>query len=627
MSYRNHRSAGFGGLTLAALGIVYGDIGTSPLYVLKTVFDPTAGLKLDPGNLIGVLSLIFWSLMVVVSLKYVILIMRADNHGEGGIMALLALAVSSVADRPRLRHVLLMLGVFGAALFYGDGVITPAISVLSAVEGVELVTPLLKPYVVQITLVILVALFVVQRRGTAGIGKVFGPVMLVWFGVLALIGAINLAHAPQVLSALNPLAGLEFCLHHRWGAFVALGSVVLAVTGAEALYADMGHFGVAPVRVSWIVMVLPSLMLNYLGQGALLLTNPKALENPFFLMFPHWALAPMVLLATFATVIASQAVISGAYSMTKQAVQLGFLPRLTIQHTSVDEVGQIYVPAVNQALLIAVIAAVMGFKSSTALGSAYGIAVTGTMLITTLLTFFVIRFSWKLPWWICISSTVFFVVIDATFFSANVLKFVDGGWFPLLIGALIFIGMVTWAKGRQLLSTSLRADAIELKPFLKSVLSEPSMMRAPGTAIFMNGEADLTPTALLHNLKHNNVLHMTNLFVTVHTQEVPWVPFAQRAHAEPLCKGCWAVTLKFGFKNDVDVPAALELLQARGIELDPMTTSYFLSRSTVVPTLGGGMAQWREKMFASMHRNAASAADFLNLPPNRVVELGTKVQI
>ena len=626
MGSRNRHSAGFAGLTIAALGIVYGDIGTSPLYVLKTVFDPTNGLPLNQANLIGVLSLIFWALMIVVSLKYVILIMRADNHGEGGIMALLALAASSVTNRPRLRHVLLMLGVFGAALFYGDGVITPAISVLSAVEGLELVTPQLKPFVVQITLVILIALFLAQKHGTAGIGKVFGPVMVIWFAVLAVAGVANLLKAPQVLAALNPLAGVSFCLHHGWLAFVALGSVVLAVTGAEALYADMGHFGAGPVRMSWVVMVLPALSLNYLGQGALLLTNPKALENPFFLMFPNWALVPMVILATFATVIASQAVISGAYSMTKQAIQLGFLPRLSILHTSVREVGQIYVPAVNTALLIAVIAAVVGFRSSTALGSAYGIAVTGTMMITTMLTFFVIRYSWNLPWWICAASTAFFILIDATFFSANLLKIVDGGWFPLLVGGLIFAGMVTWAKGRQLLSASLRADAIELKPFLKSVLADPPM-RAPGTAIFMNGEADLTPTALLHNLKHNNVLHESNLFVTVHTQEVPWVPFAERARATPLCKGCWAVTLNFGFKNDVDVPAALELLQGHGIEIEPMTTSYFLSRATVVPTLGAGMAPWREKMFASMHRNAASAADFLNLPPNRVVELGTKVQI
>jgi KUP system potassium uptake protein len=626
VSQDKRSSSGLAGLSLAALGVVYGDIGTSPLYVLKTVFDPANGLKLDHANLLGVLSLIFWSLMLVVSLKYVILIMRADNHGEGGIMALLALAATSVADRPRLRHVLLMCGVFGAALFYGDGVITPAISVLSAVEGVELITPVLKPYVVEITLVILVILFVLQKRGTSGIGAVFGPVMVVWFAVLAVTGIANTAQAPGVLVALDPFVGIAFCVRHGLLAFVTLGSVVLAVTGAEALYADMGHFGARPVRLSWIALVLPALTLNYFGQGALLLTNPKALDNPFFLMFPTWALMPMVALATLATVIASQAVISGAFSMTKQAVQLGFMPRMAILHTSVRDVGQIYVPAVNAALLVAVIAAVVGFRSSTALGSAYGIAVTGTMMITTVLTFFVLRYSWHYPWWLCAGATAFFIAIDATFFSANLLKIVDGGWFPLAIGALIFIGMVTWERGRQLLSESLRADAIELKPFMKSVLADPPT-RVPGTAVFLNGEADLAPPALLHNLKHNYVLHETNLFVTVHTLEVPWVPFAQRARAEPLCKGCWTATLNFGFKNDIDVPAALELLRGRGIELDPMTTSYFLSRNTVVPTLGGGMAPWREKMFASLHRNAASAADFLNLPPNRVVELGTKVQI
>ena len=626
MSHKKSSSSSLAALSLAALGVVYGDIGTSPLYVLKTVFDPVNGLALDHANLLGVLSLIFWSLMIVVSLKYVLLIMRADNHGEGGIMALLALAATSVADRPRLRHALMMCGVFGAALFYGDGVITPAISVLSAVEGVELIAPLLKPYIVQITLVILVVLFMLQKRGTAGIGAVFGPVMVLWFVVLGVVGVVNLTRAPEVLVAFSPLIGMEFCLHHGWLAFVALGSVVLCVTGGEALYADMGHFGARPVRLSWVVMVLPALTLNYFGQGALLLSSPKALENPFFLMFPNWALMPMVALATMATVIASQAVISGAFSMTKQAVQLGFMPRMAILHTSVRDVGQIYVPAVNTALLIAVIAAVVGFRSSTALGAAYGIAVTGTMMITTVLTFFVIRYSWHYPWWLCFSATAFFVLIDATFFSANLLKIVDGGWFPLAIGALIFIGMVTWAKGRELLSVSLRADAIELKPFMKSVLADPPM-RAPGTAVFLNGEADLTPTALLHNLKHNYVLHETNLFVTVHTLEVPWVPFAERARATPLCKGAWVVTLNFGFKNDLDVPSALELLQGHGFDVDPMTTSYFLSRNTVVPTLGGGMAPWREKFFASMHRNAASAADFLNLPPNRVVELGTKVQI
>ena len=613
-------------LTLGALGVVYGDIGTSPLYVMKTVFDKANGLTLNPENLIGIVSLIFWSMMVVVTLKYVTLIMRADNHGEGGIMALLALAASSVVDKPKLRHVLLMSGVFGAALFYGDGVITPAISVLSAVEGLELAVPSLTPYVVQITLVVLVVLFMLQKRGTAGIGAVFGPIMVVWFVVLAGSGLIHLLEAPAILAALNPLAGLGFALQHRWLAFVALGSVVLALTGAEALYADMGHFGRKPIQLAWFALVLPALALNYFGQGALLLAHPGALENPFFRMFPQWALVPMVLLATIATVIASQAVISGAFSMTKQAIQLGFLPRMRVTHTSAQEVGQIYVPAVNTALLIAVIAAVVGFRSSTALGAAYGIAVTGTMMITTFLTFYVLRYAWKFSLWPALLATGFFFLIDLTFFCANLLKIVDGGWFPLAIGAIAFIGMVTWARGRELLSQSLRADAIKLKPFLKSVLTDPPM-RVPGTAVFMNGEADLTPTALLHNLKHNNVLHETNLFVTVNTLDVPWVPFNERASASMLCKGCWAVTLNFGFKNEQDVPAALRLVQGRGIELDPMRTSYFLSRSTIVPTLGGGMAPWREKLFANMHRNAASAADFLNLPPNRVVELGTKVQI
>ena len=613
-------------LTLGALGIVYGDIGTSPLYVMKTVFDPANGLALNQANLIGIVSLIFWSLMVVVTLKYVTLIMRADNHGEGGIMALLALASSSVADKPKLRHTLLMIGVFGAALFYGDGVITPAISVLSAVEGLELAVPSLTPYVVQITLVVLVGLFMLQKHGTAGIGMVFGPVMVIWFVVLGGSGIVHLVQAPAILAALNPIAGFEFALRHGWLAFVALGSVVLALTGAEALYADMGHFGAGPVRLSWFALVLPALALNYFGQGALLLAHPGALENPFFRMFPQWALVPMVLLATAATVIASQAVISGAFSMTKQAIQLGFLPRFRIMHTSAKEIGQIYVPSVNTALLIAVIAAVVGFRTSTALGAAYGIAVTGTMMITTFLTFYVLRYAWKFSLLPTLLATGFFFLIDLTFFSANLLKIVDGGWFPLVIGAIIFVGMVTWARGRELLSSSLRADAIELKPFLKSILADPPM-RAPGTAVFMNGETDLTPTALLHNLKHNNVLHETNLFVTVNTLDVPWVPFAERARAALLCKGCWSVTLQFGFKNDVDVPAALALLQVQGIDLDPMTTSYFLSRATVVPTLGGGMAPWREKLFANMHRNAASVADFMNLPPNRVVELGTKVQI
>ena len=620
------RTSRYGALTLGALGVVYGDIGTSPLYVMQTVFDSANGLPLNPANVIGIISLIFWSLMVVVTLKYVTLIMRADNHGEGGIMALLALAASSVTDKPKLRRALLIAGVFGAALFYGDGVITPAISVLSAVEGLKLATPSLTPYVVQITLAVLIVLFILQKRGTAGIGAIFGPVMVLWFIALAGSGLVHLMEAPEILAALNPLAGLEFVLQHRWLAFVALGSVVLALTGAEALYADMGHFGAGPVRLSWFALVLPALALNYFGQGALLLAHPGAVENPFFRMFPQWALVPMVLLATVAAVIASQAVISGAFSMTKQAIQLGFLPRMRITHTSTDEVGQIYVPAVNTALLIAVVAAVIGFGSSTALGAAYGIAVTGTMMITTFLTFYVLRYAWKVNLLPSLLATGIFFLIDLTFFCANLLKIVDGGWFPLALGALVFVGMLTWARGRELLTAGLRADAIELKSFLASVLADPPV-RAPGTAVFMNAESDLTPTALLHNLKHNKVLHECNLFVTVHTHEVPSIPIAERASAHSLCAGGWVVTLNFGFKDDVDVPAALKQLQGQGIDLDPMRTSYFLSRATVVPTLRGGMARWREKLYANMHRNAGSAADFLNLPPNRVVELGTKVQL
>jgi KUP system potassium uptake protein len=621
-----HASSSASALALGALGVVYGDIGTSPLYVMKTVFDPANGLALNAVNIIGIVSLIFWSLMVVVSLKYVTLIMRADNHGEGGIMALLALAAHSVADRPKLRHLLLISGVFGAALFYGDGVITPAISVLSAVEGLELAVPDLTPYVVQITLAVLVVLFLVQKRGTAGIGAVFGPVMVAWFLVLAVVGAVHVIKAPIILSALNPFSALEFALRHERLAFVALGSVVLALTGAEALYADMGHFGAGPIRYSWFVFVMPALVLNYLGQGALLLSTPQALENPFFRMFPQWALVPMVLLATIATVIASQAVISGAFSMTKQAVQLGFLPRMRIVHTSEREVGQIYVPALNTALLVAVVIAVIGFRSSTALGAAYGIAVTGTMLITTFLTFYVLRYAWKFGLVASLLATSFFLLVDATFFAANLLKITEGGWFPLLLGAMVFVGMTTWAKGRQLLTASLRSDAVELEPFLKSVLLAPPM-RAPGTAIFMNAEADLTPTALMHNLKHNSVLHESNVFVTVVNEEIPFVKSEDRVRARLLCESCWAVLVRFGFKDEVDIPKALELLESQGVLLEPMRTSYFLSRSTVVPTLGGGMANWREKLYANMHRNASSTADFLNLPPNRVIELGGQVQI
>ena len=612
-------------LTLGALGVVYGDIGTSPLYALREVF-ATKHATLSQPDILGVLSLVFWTLTVIVSLKYVTLIMRANNNGEGGTMALMALSTHATQDRPRMRVSLIVMGILGAALFYGDGVITPAISVLSAVEGLEVATPAFKPYVVPITLAVITLLYAVQRFGTGVMGRWFGPFTVLWFIVIGFWGVVWIVRAPQVLQGLNPWHALRFGIEHGRVTLLVLGAVFLAVTGAEALYADMGHFGRKPIQLAWFALVFPALVLNYFGQGALMLIEPGKADNPFFNMVPHWFLIPMVVMATLATVIASQATISGTFSITKQAIQLGYLPRLRVLHTSAKESGQIYIPGVNWLQYAAIVVAVMYFGSSTALATAYGIAVTATMVLTTVMTFFVIRYRWHYPLWMCLGATGFFLAIELVFFSSNILKVLSGGWFTLLIAAFVFTVMMTWARGRQLLSTSLRADAIELKPFLKSVLADPPM-RAPGTAVFLNGEADLTPTALLHNLKHNNVLHETNLFVTVNTLDVPWVPFAERARAAGLCKGCWSVTLQFGFKNDVDVPAALDLLQGQGIDLDPMTTSYFLSRATVVPTLGGGMAPWREKLFANMHRNAASVADFMNLPPNRVVELGTKVQI
>ncbi|BBU29635.1 putative potassium transport system protein kup [Burkholderia sp. THE68] len=616
------------GLSLAALGVVYGDIGTSPLYTLKTVFDPAGGLPLQPANVIGIVSLIFWSLTIIVSLKYVTLILRANNHGEGGIMALLALAASSVESKKRLKHVLLLVGVMGAALFYGDGVITPAISVLSAVEGLEVAAPGLQPYVVPITLVALVALFVMQKHGTSGIGAVFGPVMVLWFIVLAVSGFMNIADAPRILVALNPLEGLAFCVHHRWLAFVALGAVVLSLTGAEALYADMGHFGSRPIRLTWFAVVFPALALNYLGQGALLIADPAALQNPFYRLFPSWMLYPMVVLSTIATVIASQAVISGTYSMTKQAMQLGFLPRMSVVYTSAKEIGQIYVPGINWTLLLAVVAAVLGFGSSTALGSAYGIAVTGTMLITTVLTFFVIRYAWHYNWSLCIFATAFFFVIDAMFFSANCLKIAEGGWFPVAIGLVMFTVMATWGRGAQMMiqEARLRAGATPLKPFLASLLAR-APARVEGTAIFMSNDPTGVPHSLLNNLMHNRVLHEHTVFLTVATEPVPWVDKAHRVSLESLGNGCFQVTVNYGFKDEVDLPAALETCRSSGLNFDRATISYFLSRATVVPTPGTGMALWRERLFAIMLHNVGNVAAYLRLPADRVIELGARVEI
>ena len=615
-------------LSLAALGVVYGDIGTSPLYTLATVFDPANGLAVNAFNIVGIVSLIFWSLMIVVSLKYVALILRANNHGEGGIMALLALAASSVASRPHLRNTLLVIGVMGAALFFGDSVITPAISVLSAVEGLEVAEPALKTYVIPVTLAAIIVLFLTQKHGTGGIGAVFGPVMVLWFVVIGAAGVANIASAPAVLFALDPREGVAFCLHHRWLAFVALGAVVLSLTGAEALYADMGHFGKQPIRLTWFGIVFPALGLNYLGQGALLLANPGAVQSPFYRLFPQWSIVPMIVLATVATVIASQAVISGTYSMAMQAMQLAFLPRMNIVHTSEREIGQIYVPGINWILLVAVVAAVVGFRSSTALGSAYGIAVTGTMLITTFLTFFVVRYAWHYNWFLCLFATAFFFVIDAVFFSANLLKIVDGGWFPLVIGGLMFTVMATWGKGWEMMAAEarVRAGKKPLKPYLATLL-ESNPVRVGGTAIFLTPNANTVPHALVNNLRHNRVLHERVVFLSVVTKDVPWVAESERVKVELLCPGCYYVIVNYGFKDEVDLPCTLAAYKSADLTFDLDETSWFLSRAVVVPKRGHGMAIWRERLFAVMLHNVGNIAAFFKLPANRVIEVGARVEI
>ncbi|MBN8489026.1 MAG: potassium transporter Kup [Burkholderiales bacterium] len=612
-------------LTLAALGVVYGDIGTSPLYALKEVFH-AGHVEASPGNILGVLSLIFWTMTIIVSLKYVLLILRADNNGEGGLIAMLALATTAVKDKPALRRVLMVVGLFGTAIFYGDGVITPAISVLSAVEGLEVAAPALHSWIIPLTLIVLTGLFAVQRFGTGGIGKFFGPITLVWFIVLVLLGIPHIVANPAVLVALNPMHAAGFFIAQPLIAFIALGAVVLCVTGGEALYADMGHFGKRPIRIAWYGFVMPALVVNYFGQGAMLLKEPEAVGNPFFHMAPEWAQLPLVGLATAATVIASQALISAAFSVTKQAIQLGILPRMAVKHTSVKDTGQIYVPFINWSLYVFIVLAVALFKNSSNLASAYGIAVTLDMSITTVMTFFVIRYGWKYPLGLSILATVFFFTIDITFFLSNMLKLVAGGWFPLLIGAGMFLLMLTWKQGRRLMRDRVRDEAIDLAGFLEAIFVSPPV-RVPGTAVFLVAEQGLTPNALMHNLKHNKVLHEYNLFVTVRHHEVPWIGFDKRLQLESLGHDCWQVTLNFGFKNDPDVPEALQQLKDRGVPLDDMDTSYFLSRDTVIPTFGDGMAMWREKLFASMHRNAADMADFLNLPSNRIVELGAKVEI
>jgi KUP system potassium uptake protein len=620
-----HGKSSLGALTLGAIGVVYGDIGTSVLYAMKEVFG-SGHVQFTPDNIYGILSIFFWTLTVIVSIKYVSLVLRADNNGEGGLVAMLALASMAVKDRPVLRQRMLIVGIFGTCLFYGDGVITPAISVLSAVEGLEVVSPAFTKYVIPLTIVILFGLFAVQKRGTSGIGKLFGPITLVWFASIAALGLYHIASHPEIMWAISPHHAVRFIINEPTITFLILGAVVLCVTGGEALYADMGHFGKKPIRLAWFYVVMPCLTLNYFGQGALLLSDPSAVANPFFNMAPDWLLVPLVGLATAATVIASQALITGAFSVTKQVVQMGFLPRLQVLHTSVKDTGQIYIPFVNWGLFAVIVLAVMMFKSSSNLAAAYGIAVCTDMLITTVLTFFVIHYGWKYPLWWCLLATGFFFVVDLAFWASNLLKLFEGGWFPLLIASVIMMLMLTWRDGRALLAEKRKEDALDLPSFLGAVFSSPPT-RVEGTAVFLTSGMGAVPNALLHNLKHNKVLHAQNLFVNVHNHEVPWIAENERLEISQLGNDCWQVVIHYGFKDDPDVPGALSHLHGMGCDLDPMTTSYFLSRDSIVPTIGKGMAPWREKLFAQMHLNASSAADFLNLPSNSVVELGSKIEI
>ena len=621
----DQQQSSLAGLTLGAIGVVYGDIGTSVLYSIKEVFG-SGHVAFTPDNVYGILSIFFWTLTFIVSLKYVTLVLRADNNGEGGLVAMLALASSSVRDKPRLRSVLLVVGIFGTCLFYGDGVITPAISVLSAVEGLEVVSPSFKKAVIPLTLVILLCLFAVQKRGTGGIGQFFGPITMVWFAAIAVLGIYHIVGHPEILWAISPHYAVMFIWGQPFTAFIILGAVVLCVTGGEALYADMGHFGKKPIRLAWFAIVMPCLTLNYFGQGALLLSDPGAVDNPFFNMAPDWALVPLVVLATAATVIASQALITGAFSVTKQVIQLGFLPRLQILHTSARDTGQIYMPLVNWGLFVVIVLAVVMFKTSSNLAAAYGIAVCTDMLITTVLTFFVIRYAWKYPLWLCIATTSVFFLVDLAFWSSNLLKLADGGWFPLFIGGLILTLMLTWRDGRSLLHHKTRDEAMDLSSFLSALFLAPPT-RVEGIAVFLTSEDGIVPNAMLHNLKHNKVLHAQNLFVTVRNHEVPWIATDKRIDLQDLGHQCWQVMVHYGFMDDPDVPFALSLLRGQVGDINPMNTSYFLSRDSIVPTVGGGMSQWREILFAQMYLNASAAADFLNLPSNSVVEMGSKIEI
>jgi KUP system potassium uptake protein len=615
-------------LALGALGVVYGDIGTSPLYAFRESFHEGHGIAIVAANILGVLSLIFWSLIIVITIKYLVFVMRADNHGEGGILALTALigAKSRVMLAGTQRWTLVMLGLFGTALLYGDGMITPAISVLSAVEGLEIVTPFFEPYVLPITIAILVALFMFQSRGTERVGRVFGPVMVLWFVVLGLLGLSWIVRQPSVLAAVNPYFAFAFFWENGWRGFLVLGSVFLVVTGGEALYADMGHFGREPIRRAWFVMVLPALLLNYFGQGALLLQHPEAVENPFYQMAPAWALLPLVLLATLATVIASQALITGAFSLTMQAVQLGYLPRVTIAHTSAAEIGQIYIASINWVLMVACVALVLAFRSSSNLAAAYGVAVTTTMVITTLLLFRVELRRWHWSPWVAAVSSVVFLTIDFAFWGANLLKIPAGGWFPLVIGAAVFIAMTTWRRGRTLLAQRLRLGTPPLQDFIER-LDLTKLARVPGVAIFMYSDPAGTPPALVQNLRHNKVLHEQIILLSLIMEEQPHVAPAERMTLVGVGNGFHRMTLHYGFMETPDVPRDILLSNERGLHLDIAQVSFFLGSERIIASRLPGMALWREKLFVVMSRNATSAANFFGLPPERIVELGSQIEI
>ncbi|SFW56872.1 potassium transporter Kup [Luteibacter sp. UNCMF366Tsu5.1] len=615
-----------GALALGAIGVVFGDIGTSPLYAMKETLG-THGMSPHPAAVLGVLSLIFWSLIMVVSLKYVTFVMRADNKGEGGIMALMALAQRSVSGSPRARWVLAAIGIFGASLFYGDGVITPAISVLSAVEGLEIAAPQLDTYVVPICLVIIFVLFAVQRHGTNIVGKAFAPVMVLWFLVLAGLGIRQLVAHPQVLVALNPWYAITFFIEHGKLAFIALGGVVLALTGAEALYADMGHFGKRPIRLAWFGFVLPALLINYFGQGALLLHDQTAIENPFYKMVPEDWLYPMVALATMSAIIASQAVISGAFSMTREAMSLGYSPRMAVVHTSHEMSGQIFVPWVNRLLLVLVLLAVIGFRSSNNLGAAYGIAVTGTMTMTTLLALVVARFRWHWHWSAVITVGVIFLIVDVAFFGANALKIAHGGWFPLVLGVIIFTVMTTWRRGRDLVVREIKQSGLALEPFIANIADHPPLI-VPGTAVFLTANQNAVPHAMLHNLKHNKVLHERNVLLTVEMLETPVADFEERMEVFDYGNGFYGLQLRYGFAEDPNIPVSLSRASALGLDFDMMDTTFFLSRETIVADARRpGMALWRDKLFAFLARNAMPATAFFQIPGNRLIELGAQVEI